>query len=392
MRKQIRILKRFFKLAIDVWLPVRKKPFVIQMPITSRCNSRCVTCNVWRHRERIDIDDVALKKALEDPFFSEVKAVGLNGGEFSLVPHFKEILDALTSLPRLKNVYFISNGIAGQRIIEYMRFAKEFFSERGIYVSLCVSIDGYGKTHDKVRGIEGNFVRSMQLIEELSKNQSLYCDQLSLGYTLSRYNVDRVFELDSLSSQFNVPIDIHLAVPNKRIGTYSDADRYSVLADEGARQLAAEFFFSRFLETRDYRMKARYYSNYYYLSHHGKGRLSDCLYRFRDITIDENLNLSLCATASESIGNLKSMRASDIIKNSKTGREAHRLLRKCCNYCIHYSYYPLTIKGRFLFAFAVEREQNSMNMYKSFCKKRRPIATRLISLKRVIKIALRNDY
>ena len=64
MRKQIRLLMRFFKLAIAEWFPFRKKPFVIQMPITSRCNSRCVTCNVWRHRERIDIDDNALKKAL----------------------------------------------------------------------------------------------------------------------------------------------------------------------------------------------------------------------------------------------------------------------------------------------------------------------------------------
>ena len=392
MRKQIRVIKHFFKLAFDELLPTRKKPIVLQMPITSRCNSRCVTCNVWRHHERADIDDVVLKKALEDPFFSQVQSVGLNGGEFSLVPRFKEVLDALTSLPRLKNVYFISNGIACQRIKEYMQYAKAFFSEKNIRVSLCISIDGYGRTHDKVRGVEGNFARSIQLIKEISMNRTLYCDQLTLGYTLSRFNVEKVSEIDSLLSEYSIPLDIHLAVPNKRIGTFSDADRYSVLSDDNARQLAAEFFFSRFLETKDLRAKARYYANYYYLCHYGKGRLSKCLFRFRDITIDENLNMSLCATASDPVGSLKEASASVIAKSLQTKKEARRLLRECCDYCIHYSYYPLTIKGRFLFARAVVKQQSSMCKYKSFCKKQTPVAPIWLPLKKVLKIAILYDY
>ena len=99
MRKQIRIIIRFIKQAVNEWFPSRQKPVVIQMPITSRCNSRCATCNVWKHHQKIDIDDEYLKECLKDPFFSEVKSVGINGGEFSLVPRFKEIIDALTSLP-----------------------------------------------------------------------------------------------------------------------------------------------------------------------------------------------------------------------------------------------------------------------------------------------------
>ena len=43
----------------------------------------------------------SLKEALKDPFFSEVQSVGINGGEFSLVPNFTAVLEALTSLPRL---------------------------------------------------------------------------------------------------------------------------------------------------------------------------------------------------------------------------------------------------------------------------------------------------
>ena len=136
MKKQVRAGYRFFRKVVSEWLPIREKPLVIQMPITSRCNSRCVTCNVWKHHEKIDIDDTALKECLKDPFFSEVKSISHNGSEFSLVPRFKEILDALDSLPKLKDVYLITNGLAGQRIkdlvdpaafacLEFMRTNKE---------------------------------------------------------------------------------------------------------------------------------------------------------------------------------------------------------------------------------------------------------------------------
>lgn len=392
MRKQVRIICRFLRQAMSEWLPIREKPLVIQMPITSRCNSRCVTCNVWKHHERIDIDDTALKECLKDPFFSEVKSVGLNGGEFSLVPRFKEILDALDSLPKLKYVYLISNGLAGQRIKEYTQYAKDYLSAKGIRVSLCISIDGIGAVHDKIRGIEGNFTRSKHLIEDILKDSDKYCDQLTIGHTLSRFNIARVYELDAIESLFNIPIDIHLAVPNKRIGTFTDADRYDVLTDEETRQLAAEFFFSRFLEAESYHLKARYYANYYFLIHNGKGRLSNCFYRFRDITIDENLNMSLCATASESLGNLKGESASFLAKSKRAKSEVRRLKKECCDRCIHYTFYPLTVRGRFLFAREVVKQQNSMQTYKTFCQKRTPITSLLATLKKIVKIAVKYDY
>ena len=105
MKKKLRIIKRFCLRLRDEWFPKREKPHVLQMPITSRCNSCCVTCNVWKHHERTDIDAAVLKDALKDPFFSEVQSVGINGGEFSLVPNFMAILEALTSLPSLVSIY-----------------------------------------------------------------------------------------------------------------------------------------------------------------------------------------------------------------------------------------------------------------------------------------------
>jgi len=390
MKKKLIIIKRFCHRLLGEWFPKREKPHVLQMPITSRCNSCCVTCNVWKHHERKDIDAAVLKDALKDPFFSEVQSVGINGGEFSLVPNFMAILEALTSLPNLVSIYLITNGIAIEKIKEHTKSAKAFCSAHGIFVSLCISLDGVGSVHDTIRGIPGNFEKTIQLIEDISSNRSLYCDELIIGHTLSRFNIDKTHEIADFLSPFDVTLDVHLAVPNKRIGTFTDSEKYNVLADEKSRQLAAEDFYSRFLYESNLTAKARFFANYYYLKNQGKGRLSNCLYRYRDVTIDENLNLRLCATASESIGNLGKESASSIIKSARTKKETKRLLKECNN-CIHYSYYPLSVKGRFLFAYEVAKQQYSMTVYKCHSRRQR-LKLYLHALSNIIKMVVKYDY
>ncbi len=360
------------------------------MPITSRCNSCCVTCNVWKHHERKDINATLLKEALKDPFFSELQTVGINGGEFSLVPNFMAVLEAITSLPHLDSIYLITNGIATEKIKEHTMAAKSFCSAHGISVALCISLDGVGKVHDTIRGIPGNFEKSMLLIQDISKEKDKYCDNLIIGHTLSRFNIDKVHEIEDYLSPWGLTLDVHLAVPNKRIGTYTDHDKYNILADDKSRQIAAEYFYSRFLNENDLTAKARYFANYYYLKHNGEGRLSNCLYRYRDVTIDENLNLRLCATAGDSLGNLEKESASTIINSNRTKKEAKRLLKEC-DKCIHYAYYPLTTKGKILFAREVAKQQYSMTIYKCSNGKQR-LKVYLSALNKVIKMVVKYDY
>ncbi len=390
MKKKIRVIKRFCQRLFGEWFPKREKPHVLQMPITSRCNSCCVTCNVWKHHERKDINATLLKEALKDPFFSELQTVGINGGEFSLVPNFMAVLEAITSLPHLDSIYLITNGIATEKIKEHTMAAKSFCSAHGISVALCISLDGVGKVHDTIRGIPGNFEKSMLLIQDISKEKDKYCDNLIIGHTLSRFNIDKVHEIEDYLSPWGLTLDVHLAVPNKRIGTYTDHDKYNILADDKSRQIAAEYFYSRFLNENDLTAKARYFANYYYLKHNGEGRLSNCLYRYRDVTIDENLNLRLCATAGDSLGNLEKESASTIINSNRTKKEAKRLLKEC-DKCIHYAYYPLTTKGKILFAREVAKQQYSMTIYKCSNGKQR-LKVYLSALNKVIKMVVKYDY
>lgn len=367
------LLKYLFRKEISL-------PLTLQMPITSRCNSRCKTCNVWREKTDHNIDPIALKKALQDPFFSKVRSVGLNGGEFTLVPNFTQILESVLILPKLSDIYLITNGLFPKKLFEYLQSAKRLCDQCGVVLHLCLSVDGVGKVHELVRGIPHCFEKTQLILQELYSNKDAYCHAFSVGCTLSIHNIAFVRETEAYLNNFKgINVEYHLAVPNKRIKTFSDYQDYYVIDDEKARHLATEFFYGKYLSAAKEGYRRQCFANYFFLNNKGKGRLCTCEYLHRDVTIDEDLNMALCATASDIIGNLREQSATSIINNNKAKVERRRLRKDCCDYCIHYSYQPLTLHGRWTYIqeeiknrfvlryYDVRSEQSCVKRVKSTC-------------------------
>lgn len=330
-------------------LRIRRKPLTLQMPITSRCNSRCKTCNIWKYRDVNDMNPDNLKKILKDDFFSEVTTVGLNGGEITLLNNVDDILEALMILPKLRHIHIISNGLLADKLLDLLKHTKEKLTSKGIMLGFTLSIDGYGSIHDKTRGIPGCFSRSKRLLDQITANKDIYCNSFNVGCTISRFNVAYLPETECFLEKYCANVIYHLAVPNKRIHTFDASDFY-VLRDERSRLLAMEFFQSKYMNTslkQNPILKFRYFANYYFLKNHGKNRIAQCSYLDRDITIDENLNISLCATASENIGNLNLEPIKVLKRNFSNVRNTNA---KYCDGCIHYVDIP-SIKGLIIFGY-----------------------------------------
>lgn len=345
----LRFLTNIILYQIYDFLGIRRKPRVLQMPITGRCNSRCVTCNVWKVRNNKDIDPEFLVKILSDPFFSKVTTVGINGGELTLVRNVDQVLDAIFSLRSLTNIHVISNGLLADKLYDTMRIIKAKAALNGVKVGLTLSIDGVGEVHDKTRGIPLAFQRSKRILTHFRDNLENYCDFFNIGCTISNENVPYIRETVDYLQQFPFRVYYHLAVPNKRIHTFKDADYY-VLKNERNRLLALEFFQSLYSGTSLRKSpidKFRAFANYYFLKNKGTKRIAQCNYRYRDVTIDENLDLSYCATASDTIGSLCDNTPNALIKSEK-GRSLHKQILNECKTCVHYSDMP-TLKGVILF-------------------------------------------
>ena len=213
---------------------------------------------------------------------------------------------------------------------------------KNVRLHLTISVDGLGVTHDAVRGVPGAFDRAMETVRAILAQRALYCDDLQLGFTVSRRNAGDMVAVQELASQLGIDCDVHLAVPNRRIGTFEDAD-YSVLRDPRSMMLAREFFFSEFKYGRGLKHRMRSYFHYAYLASGGTKRYAHCTYLRQDVTVDENLKLYLCATASECVGDLARQTAKACEKSGALDREAKRIAGHC-DQCAHYIVYP-SLKG-----------------------------------------------
>lgn len=329
-------------------LQIRRKPTVLQLPITSRCNSMCKTCNIWKLTEKKDINPVLLQKVLSDSFFNNIKHVGLNGGEITLVPNWKEILEVILKLKKIKSVHIISNGLKKENLLIILKEAKTLCNSYNVRLGFTLSVDGINSIHDNIRGIPKAYPRIKYLLDEISSNKNKYCDDFIIGCTISQYNIPYIREIEyELQKYSNAYIEYHLAVPNKRIHTFNNSTDYNVLYDERSRILATEFFYRKSKEAVGLTDKIKFFSIYFYLKNKGNGRLCNCNYLYKDVTIDENLNLYLCATASNTAGSLIEKSATTIKRNGilkKLSKENHNY----CNQCIHYSSTP-TIKGLIIY-------------------------------------------
>lgn len=335
MRNLFIFYSNYFKQSV---LKKRIKPRVLQMPITSRCNSRCVTCKVWCMPGKNEMDATTLKYALSDPFFNRVEIVGINGGEPSLYKNITGLLDALFVLRRLKRLHFISNGLLTDRLLEMLKTVKDSCKEKGVKVYLTISVDGVEEVHNQVRGVRDGFSKTMQTLLLLRKKQNEYCDVFDVGCTISNQNVEYIQEVECYLNSLHIDAYYHLAVPNKRLHNFGDTD-FGIMNNRRSVQLALEYFYCRYKNTWNLKHKLRSFLIYYYLLHEGTCRLAGCQYLRSDVTITETLDLFLCATASEKVGNLKERSATELVRSGSLSLQ-EKEVEKFCQECVHYIVFP----------------------------------------------------
>jgi len=123
-------------------LPYRRLPLVT-LYVTDRCNSRCITCDYWRH------GGIDLSPAAVDALLPELKELGtelvlLSGGEPLLNPEWAKIAERLKSAGL--EVWLLTSGLS---LAKHARRAAEIFA------AITVSLDGTDReTYAAIRGLD----------------------------------------------------------------------------------------------------------------------------------------------------------------------------------------------------------------------------------------------
>ncbi len=121
---------------------LRRLPLVT-LYLTERCNSRCVTCDYWRHG-RADMNLEAVQRLLPSLSQLETRVVLLSGGEPLLNPEWEHIAQALRQMGL--RVWLLTSGLSLAKHAE--RAAK-------VFDTITVSLDGTDRqTYQAIRGLD----------------------------------------------------------------------------------------------------------------------------------------------------------------------------------------------------------------------------------------------
>ena len=121
---------------------LRRLPLVT-LYLTERCNSRCVTCDYWRHG-RADMTFDAVQRLLPNLAQLDTRVVLLSGGEPLLNPEWERIAHALRDTG-LK-VWLLTSGLS---LAKHARRAAKVFD------AITVSLDGTDRqTYEAIRGLD----------------------------------------------------------------------------------------------------------------------------------------------------------------------------------------------------------------------------------------------
>ncbi|MGC8628932.1 MAG: radical SAM protein [Candidatus Micrarchaeia archaeon] len=167
---------------------VLDKPYKLNFAITYWCNSRCVTCNIWKMpkpKNELTLQEIQ-NFAKKNNYF---KWVELTGGEPFLRSDIAEIAKAFAE--NLNGLYVLTiptNSLPNRDLI--LQKIGQILDLGIPRVVITLSLDGYAELHDRIRGISGNYAKVIALAESLHELQKSHKGfSFIFGYTISKYNV-----------------------------------------------------------------------------------------------------------------------------------------------------------------------------------------------------------
>ena len=187
-------------------------PTVLHINVNLRCNTTCAMCNIWELKSSQELTLQQLDAIFSDPVYSRVEYIVLAGGEPTLRSDLAEMVELMhTRMPRLKKLLLPSNVINRASVQkQYPRIAR-YCAQNKIRLSLGVSLDGIGETHDKIRGVKGAFNKVMENIEFLKQLQKELPFNVGIDPTIFSMNVREMQKLKDLAEQLNMPITFQIA-------------------------------------------------------------------------------------------------------------------------------------------------------------------------------------
>jgi len=146
--------------------------------VTSRCNAKCETC--FYHEELNRPGDMTFEQIERvSRTMPKVTDLWLSGGEPTLRQDLDRIIRLFVEQNGVRRVIIPTNGLLKSRTRAMVDGALSL--DDGLDLYLNVALDGYGMTHDRVRGVPGNWGRTLECIRALYPLKEKYGGRFRLN-------------------------------------------------------------------------------------------------------------------------------------------------------------------------------------------------------------------
>lgn len=159
---------------------------------TGKCNAKCAMCfyadEMAKKAEDLSFNEI--KKISESA--GEIKRMLLSGGEPTMREELPEIIEMFYKNNHITDLNIPTNGMKTERIIEWITRWRKSCPDLNVTVS--VSFDGFGETHDKQRGV----VSFYKAAETLKKLDDHFKDDgfviRNIATIITKYNVEEIVD------------------------------------------------------------------------------------------------------------------------------------------------------------------------------------------------------
>lgn len=305
------------------------KPLGVTLNITGKCNLRCKMCGIWaRDIERDDeLSEVDILQLISDMKKWGINRISFSGGEPLLR---KDIVFKILSLCQK---YGIETGMVTNGWLLDEKTADELIS-LGIS-RISISIDGMGKTHDNIRGVNGSFNRAIEAINNINRSKEKLGKKcvIHTNTVITNENLDELIALTDMARNHNSVIWFQaydtggisakgkkdpLWIPEDRLNKLNEIIDKIIVIKRREKSVIGN-------PTKELKSIKTYFKNY-------NIERNECYAAFDNISIDSFGNVLPCWHW-KSVGNIKDK---DIrsIWNSDIYRKAIIDMQKCDNPCL----------------------------------------------------------
>jgi MoaA/NifB/PqqE/SkfB family radical SAM enzyme len=307
-------------------------PTVLHVNVNLRCNTRCAMCNIWELKSPHALSPEQFETIFADPVYARVEYIILAGGEPTLRHDLPEIVELMhRHMPRLKKLLIPSNVINRASVQEqYPRIAR-YCAKHRIRLTLGVSLDGIGETHERIRGVRGGYAKVMESIEFMKALQKEVPFNMSIDPTVFSMNIHELQQLKQLAERLNMPITFQVASVAEDY--YHNADVLDVLTVKGKdRGRLAEFLKRQVAEASLFDSLAYYYAEVVEHLEGAPTRGVPCPFADQGLLLNPDGSLQYCHN-SHPIGNVLEKGSGELYYGKENLAYREQVVRDTCPTC-----------------------------------------------------------